>query len=99
LHEHRRPEPKTSRPPSNRGKMTGKKWVRAKTPAPATGNFPRPDDIPPVKAGMLVEHPRFGKGEVQEVEGVPPDVKATVFFTDHGKKQLLLKFARLKIIG
>ncbi|HDR90432.1 MAG TPA: ATP-dependent DNA helicase [Bacteroidetes bacterium] len=99
LHEHRRPEPKTSRPLSNRSELTGKKWVRTKTPAPATGNFSRPDDIPPVKAGMLVEHPRFGKGEVQEVEGVPPDVKATVFFTDHGKKQLLLKFARLKIIG
>lgn len=98
-HKHRRPEPKATRPLSGSGEITGKKWVRAKTASPATGTSFRPDDITPVKVGMLVEHPRFGKGEVKEVEGVPPDVKATVYFTDHGKKQLLLKFARLKIIG
>jgi hypothetical protein len=28
-----------------------------------------------------------------------PDAKATVFFPAHGQKQLLLKFAKLKIIA
>jgi DNA helicase-2/ATP-dependent DNA helicase PcrA len=54
------------------------------------------DDI---KAGMQVEHQRFGKGKVLNVEGSGPSRKATVFFPVIGQKQLLLKFARLKVIG
>ncbi len=52
-----------------------------------------------VQTGMEVEHPRFGKGKVLNLEGELPDRKATVFFNDHGQKQLLLKFARLKILN
>ena len=54
------------------------------------------DDI---KAGVQVEHQRFGKGKVLNVEGNGPSRKATVFFPVIGQKQLLLKFARLKVIG
>ena len=49
--------------------------------------------------GSKVEHPRFGKGRVDNIEGIPPNVKATVIFDSQGKKQLLLKFAKLKVIG
>jgi len=57
-------------------------------------------DINPseIMVGMEVEHPRFGKGKVISKEGVMPNVKATVFFKQHGQKQLLLKFAKLKEI-
>jgi DNA helicase-2/ATP-dependent DNA helicase PcrA len=48
--------------------------------------------------GMMVEHQRFGTGKVMQVEGNPPDEKATVFFHNAGQKQLLLRFARLRII-
>ncbi len=48
--------------------------------------------------GMMVEHQRFGIGKVLQVEGNPPDEKATVFFHNAGQKQLLLRFARLRII-
>ncbi len=48
--------------------------------------------------GMMVEHQRFGVGKVLLVEGSPPDQKATVFFQNAGQKQLLLRFARLRII-
>jgi len=48
--------------------------------------------------GMEVEHQRFGKGKVLVVEGYGGNRKATVFFPAVGQKQLLLKFARLKII-
>ena len=48
---------------------------------------------------MEVEHPRFGRGKVIGKEGMPPNVKATVFFKNHGQKQLLLKFAKLNIVG
>jgi DNA helicase-2/ATP-dependent DNA helicase PcrA len=58
----------------------------------------RGDDPKSIQTGMVVEHQRFGKGKVIHLEGEFPDVKATVFFHNHGQKQLLLKFARLKII-
>jgi DNA helicase-2/ATP-dependent DNA helicase PcrA len=47
--------------------------------------------------GMYVEHQRFGIGKVLKLEGNIPDLKATVFFQNAGTKQLLLKFAKLKI--
>ncbi|MCF8365184.1 MAG: UvrD-helicase domain-containing protein [Bacteroidales bacterium] len=53
------------------------------------------DDI---QSGMQVEHLRFGKGKVLNIEGVGPSRKATVFFPAVGQKQLLLKFAKLKIV-
>jgi DNA helicase-2/ATP-dependent DNA helicase PcrA len=59
-----------------------------------------PDNPDSIRAGMKVEHKRFGIGEVLQVDGTAPNRKATVHFQDSGqKKQLLLKFARLKIIG
>lgn len=51
-----------------------------------------------IQAGMTVEHQRFGKGKVLQVEGQVPNVKATVFFPNIGQKQLLLRFAKLKIV-
>lgn len=47
-------------------------------------------------AGMKVLHERFGEGKVLLVEG---NEKATVFFQGAGQKQLLLKFAKLRIIN
>lgn len=55
------------------------------------------DDPDTILQGMVVEHQRFGVGKVLKVEGVAPNKKATVFFHNAGNKQLLLKFARLKI--
>ncbi|MCT4644920.1 MAG: ATP-binding domain-containing protein, partial [Carboxylicivirga sp.] len=51
-----------------------------------------------LQAGMRVEHERFGQGEVIAIEGVAPNTKATVRFVNAGQKQLLLKFAKLKIL-
>ncbi len=48
---------------------------------------------------MKVKHQRFGKGKVVAMEGSGKSAKATVVFAGAGKKQLLLKFARLKILG
>jgi DNA helicase-2/ATP-dependent DNA helicase PcrA len=48
--------------------------------------------------GMRVEHERFGRGEIVKIEGIVPDVKITVSFDHAGLKQLLLKFAKLKIL-
>jgi DNA helicase II / ATP-dependent DNA helicase PcrA len=55
------------------------------------------DNADKITQGMTVEHQRFGTGKILKVEGVPPNRKATVFFQNAGTKQLLLKFARLRI--
>ena len=54
--------------------------------------------VPDLKEGMTVEHERFGKGKVLKIEGIPPDVKATIFFPTSGQKNLLLRFAKLKVL-
>ncbi len=56
------------------------------------------DNPEKIVQGIKVEHQRFGIGKVLKVEGVSPNKKAIVFFHNAGQKQLLLKFARLKII-
>jgi DNA helicase-2/ATP-dependent DNA helicase PcrA len=50
-------------------------------------------------AGQMVEHTRFGKGEVLNVEGVGMDKKAAIKFENGGVKNLILKFAKLKILS
>ncbi|MFC4721646.1 ATP-dependent helicase [Geojedonia litorea] len=49
--------------------------------------------------GNIVEHLRFGKGEVLKIEGVGADVKAEINFENGGVKKLLLRFAKLDVIG
>jgi len=51
-----------------------------------------------LEEGQLVEHQRFGKGKVLEVQGVGQDKKANIDFQVGGVKSLLLKFAKLKLI-
>ena len=58
-----------------------------------------PSDTSGLQVGMEVEHERFGFGKVVHMEGAKPDLKATIFFKELGQKQLLLKFAKLRIIG
>ena len=57
------------------------------------------DDPSKIQSGMVVEHQRFGEGKVLKIEGEIPNIKATIFFQSSGQKQLLLKFAKLKIKG
>lgn len=52
-----------------------------------------------LSVGNWVEHSRFGKGEVKHLEGVGANIKAEINFEKDGTKKLLLKFAKLKIIG
>ena len=56
------------------------------------------DDPSLIKVGIEVEHQRFGRGKVIEIEGNESNKKATVLFLNAGRKQLLLKFARLKVV-
>ena len=49
--------------------------------------------------GMIVEHGRFGKGKVIQIEGNKNDKKAVIEFRGIGVKNLLLRFAKLKILN
>jgi DNA helicase-2/ATP-dependent DNA helicase PcrA len=57
---------------------------------------PSPSDL---REGAKIEHQRFGIGIVTRIEGTGENTKATVEFKNAGTKQLLLKFAKYKIIG
>ena len=52
-----------------------------------------------VSVGAIVQHSRFGMGEVMVCEGTGENAKATIKFKNAGVKTLLLKFAKLEIIG
>jgi len=51
-----------------------------------------------VRIGSRVMHEKFGLGKVIDVTGVGDQVKATVNFEGNNIRQLMLKFARLKIL-
>ncbi|HJT24249.1 MAG TPA: hypothetical protein VJ873_06710, partial [bacterium] len=60
---------------------------------------PEWDDEPavtPYHLGDTVKHKKFGKGMVIGVMGSGEDLKVTVSFPNHGKKQLLAKIANLE---
>lgn len=48
--------------------------------------------------GSVVEHEKFGIGEITGIEGVYPEAKATIQFRTQGEKNLLLKYAKLKVV-
>lgn len=89
-----------------------KNITRSETPPPKISlkNFSKISGIPTgnqtsspasdsdIQAGMVVEHDRFGKGKVISVEGDGPNKKATVTFPGIGQKQLLLRFAKLRVV-
>ena len=52
-----------------------------------------------VSVGQVIEHERFGQGEVMNIEGTGDNAKATICFKNTGEKQLLLRFARFTVIG
>jgi len=56
------------------------------------------DNTDLIQVGMNVEHARFGTGKVISMEGTGPNKKATIYFQNIGQKQLLLKFAKLRIL-
>ena len=49
--------------------------------------------------GNIVMHERFGKGTIINLEGVGADKKAEIRFEVGGIKKLLLRFAKLDVIG
>ena len=67
-------------------------------PVRSIPSSPQPQLAGSLREGHVIEHQRFGIGQVISVEGSGENEKATVEFRNAGTKQLLLKFAKFKII-
>ena len=86
--------------PQLRGQLAG---AAARRLRPITGRTapmsaaPAADDG--LREGNVIEHQRFGVGTIVRLEGQGDNRKATVEFRNTGTKQLLLKFAKFKIIS
>ena len=63
--------------------------------APAASAVSQPVSL---TEGETIEHQRFGIGKVIKIEGTGDNEKATVEFRNAGTKQLLLKFAKFRIV-
>jgi DNA helicase-2/ATP-dependent DNA helicase PcrA len=72
-----------------------KRLYQAVAPRPMASDV----SISDLREGATIEHQRFGIGTVIKIEGTGENTKATVEFRNTGTKQLLLKFAKFKIIG
>lgn len=75
-----------------------KNLTRLSAASNKSGNEILGDDTRNLSAGKNVEHQRFGIGVVEIIEGIYPNQKATINFNEAGQKQLILKFAKLKIL-
>ena len=84
--------------------LTAPRFSNIATPANRTLTSAVPDttaatpSVTGLDVGSIVEHTRFGIGTVTKIEGSGENCKATVNFKNLGTKQLLVKFARLKIL-
>ncbi len=58
----------------------------------------RISEIKKFKLNTIVKHPIFGKGIIKSIEGELHDLRAKIHFYEKGEKNLLLKYAKLKII-
>ena len=54
---------------------------------------------PNLAVGSLVNHTRFGRGKVVQLEGSGNDRKAEIMFDKGDIKKLLLRFAKLEVLG
>ncbi len=68
-----------------------KRMASTNTPADTSANAG-------LHIGSVVEHEKFGIGEITFIEGVYPEAKATIAFKNGGDKNLLLKYAKLKVV-
>ena len=55
-----------------------------------------PVDMRELSVGERVEHNRFGGGKILSITGEYPEMKAEIDFDAHGRKLLLLKYAKLR---
>lgn len=96
----RQVKPQNGTPPSvqrpNENQLRKLRKLKPELSAPTkSGN----DIDPGLVEGTLVNHTRFGRGKILNIEGVGSDKKAEILFEQGGVKKLLLRFAKLEVLG
>ncbi len=93
-------KPKNGTPPSvqkpNESQLRKLRKLKPELSSPSNGSH---DIDPGLVAGALVNHTRFGRGKILNIEGVGNDKKAEIQFDQGGVKKLLLRFAKLEVLG
>ena len=91
--------PTAKTPPSTVGQRfnTPTKPAAAPPPAAVDPNFIG-DDTKNIQVQQRVEHQRFGFGSVVSLDGIGDNRKAEIEFEQFGKKMIVLKFAKLKLL-
>jgi DNA helicase-2/ATP-dependent DNA helicase PcrA len=87
----------TPKPASHKPSFGNRNLKKVSSTASAAPS--KPVDTSKLAVGVIVKHERFGKGKILKIEGEAPNLKATVIFPSSGEKQLLLKYAKLTVLG
>jgi DNA helicase-2/ATP-dependent DNA helicase PcrA len=81
---------------AKREPVKGEPSSRVSAAVPADPDF-EPLPMTAFRAGMRIEHNRFGPGEILDITGTVPELKARVRFDALGEKLLLLKYAKMRL--
>lgn len=75
-----------------------RRFVRVSPSVTSSSPSSSPSVAGDIKVGTHLLHERFGEGVVTEISGTGMDTKAKVNFSNVGMKQLLLRFAKVKVL-
>ncbi len=93
----RQMKPKNGTPPSvqkpNEDQLRKLRKLKPEISSPTSSA----DIDPGIVVGARVNHTRFGRGKILNIEGVGNDRKAEIGFDQGGIKKLLLRFAKLEV--
>ncbi|MHA7830088.1 MAG: ATP-dependent helicase [Flagellimonas sp.] len=94
----RQVKPRNGTPPSvqkpNENQLRKLRKLKPEISAPTKSM----DLDPGLVTGARVNHTRFGRGKILNIEGVGNDRKAEIHFDQGGIKKLLLRFAKLEVL-
>lgn len=90
--------PTAKTPTSTVGQRFNTPTKPAAAPPPAVDPNFVGDDTKNIQVQQRVEHQRFGFGTVVTLDGVGDNRKAEIEFEQFGKKMIVLKFAKLKLL-
>lgn len=85
-------------PPAHKPTEEQLRKLRRLRPKNANGDAKTAKPTLELTQGQQVEHGRFGRGTVLNVQGVGQDKKAEIDFKNGGVKKILLRFAKLKLL-
>jgi DNA helicase-2/ATP-dependent DNA helicase PcrA len=102
-------QPSQVKAPAQKQEVWGSSFSKSVYPKPSPKPIAAPivtssepfiaDDAFKLQNGMEVQHEKFGTGKVTAMDGTGVNKVATIFFPTFGEKKIMLKFAKLKIIG